>query len=62
MKIIRRQNKEVYTVIKRSKNCHAIVKVLNTYDTEKEAFNTLLEVIQGTKTEEDLLQEYKKEG
>jgi hypothetical protein len=59
MNIIKRQDKkEVYTVKKLSKNSHAVVKVLNIYDSEKEAFKTVLELLQGTKKEDELLKEY----
>ena len=62
MKIIHRQDKkEVYTVIKRSKNCHAVVKVLNLYQTEDEAFHAMIELLQGNTTEDILLQEYIKQ-
>jgi hypothetical protein len=60
LNIIKRKGKrQVYTVIKRSKTCHAVVKVLNEYNTEKEALNVLVELVQGNITEEELLQEYK---
>ena len=59
MDIIKRKDKkEVYTVKKLSKNAHAVVKVLNIYNTENEAFKTVLDLIQGTKTEEELLKDY----
>jgi hypothetical protein len=59
LKVIKRQDKkEVYTVIKRSKNCHAVVKVLNIYETEKQALQSMIELLQGNKTEDELLQEY----
>lgn len=59
MKIIKRQDrKQVYTVKKLSKNAHAVVKVLNIYSTEDEAFKTVLELVQGTKKEGELLEEY----
>ena len=62
MKIIRRQDKkEVYTVINQSKNCHAVVKVLNLYQTQEEALNAMIELLQGNTTEEALLQEYIKQ-
>ena len=62
MKIIRRQDKkEVYTVVKQSKNCHAVVKVLNLYQSEDEAFHAMIELLQGNTTEEILLQEYIKQ-
>lgn len=59
MDIIKRKDKkEVYTVKKLSQNSHAVVKVLNIYNTENEAFKTVLDLLQGTKKEDDLLQEY----
>jgi hypothetical protein len=59
MDIIKRKDKkEVYTVKKLSKNSHAVVKVLNIYESENEAFKTVLDLLQGIKKEEELLQEY----
>jgi cell division protein FtsB len=61
MNIIKRKDKkQVYTVITRSKACHAVVKVLNEYSTEQKALNALIELVQGNITEEELLQEYVK--
>lgn len=59
MKIIKRQDKkEVYTVVKRTKNCYELVKVLNIYQTQNEALQGMIELLQGTKKEEELIQEY----
>lgn len=59
MKIIKRQDKkEVYTVVKRNKSCYELVKVLNIYNTEKQALNGMIDLLQGNKREEDILQEY----
>jgi hypothetical protein len=59
MTIIKRQDKkEVYTVVKRSKKCYALVKVLNIYPDEKTALNGMVDLLQGNIREEELLQEY----
>ena len=61
MKVIKRQDKrEVYTVVERAKNVHALVKVLNLYPTSDDAFNALLDIMQKRTTEEDVLKEYLK--
>ena len=56
--IKRKDRKEVYTVVERSKTCHELVKVLNQYDTHDEAIMALIEGILGNITEEELLKQY----
>ena len=61
MKVIRRKDeRKVYTVIERSKNAYAVVKVLNMYKDENEVLNKMVELVQNDITEEDLLNEFTK--
>ncbi|GEM_PF-1844563 len=60
MKIYRFGEKRVYAVDKRLGNEWAIYKVLNLYNNEKEAYSDLYKLLNKQKTEEELLEEFKK--
>jgi hypothetical protein len=63
MKIIRRTDRRnVYTINRVHDKAWQVVKVLNMYDNDDEAYNMINELYNGEMTEEELLKDYIRKG
>lgn len=59
LKIIPNGHVRRYQLIKVTKNCYRIVRILKEYETEEEASQELIKLLQGKLTDEDLLKDLK---
>jgi hypothetical protein len=63
MEVIRRNDRRnVYTINRVHNKAWQVVKVLNMYETDDEAYNMINELYMGKITEDELLQDYIKKG